>query len=149
MFFFPKVSRRGIPYPIVNPLGSIYYTNKISVPSLYWCCGYELPRISKSRRHLLYLPPTVKNILSNFQGLCGRHSWSRAFLRFGYLAAADVVVVMRLMGLVISAVTHHKVNVISAVPTGKPPNNIDDNLRTMTLSDALSTLHSLWDGQRL
>ena len=56
--FFCKVSRRGMPYPIVNPLGSIHYTSKISVPSLYWCWGYELPRISKSRRHLLY-----KNIL--------------------------------------------------------------------------------------
>ena len=44
-----------MPYPIVNPLGSIHYTSKISVPSLYWCSDYELPRISKSRRHLLYL----------------------------------------------------------------------------------------------
>ena len=26
----------------------------ISVPSLYWCSGYALPRMSKSRRHLLY-----------------------------------------------------------------------------------------------
>ena len=51
--FFCKVSRRGMPYPIVSPLGSIYYISKISVPSLYWCSGYELPRISKSRRHLL------------------------------------------------------------------------------------------------
>ena len=32
-----------MPYPIVNPLGSIHYTSKISVPSLYWCSGYELP----------------------------------------------------------------------------------------------------------
>ena len=52
--FFSRVSRRGMPYPIVNPLGSIHYISKISVPSLYWCSGYELPRISKSRRHLLY-----------------------------------------------------------------------------------------------
>ena len=35
-----------MPYPIVNPLGSIHYTNKIS--------AYVLPRISKSRRHLLW-----------------------------------------------------------------------------------------------
>ena len=33
--FFCKVSPRGTPYPIVNPLRSIYYTSKISVPSLY------------------------------------------------------------------------------------------------------------------
>ena len=32
-----------MPYPIVNPLESIHYTSKISVPSLYWCSGYELP----------------------------------------------------------------------------------------------------------
>ena len=52
--FFCKVSRRGMPYPIVNPLGTIHYISEISIPSLYWCSGYELPRISKSRRHLLY-----------------------------------------------------------------------------------------------
>ena len=34
-----------MPYPIVNPLRSIHYTSKISVPSLYWCSGYELPVI--------------------------------------------------------------------------------------------------------
>ena len=44
-----------MPYPIVNPLGFIHYTSKISAPSLNWYSGYEIPRISKSRRHLLYL----------------------------------------------------------------------------------------------
>ena len=32
-----------MPYPIVNPSGSIYYTSKISATSLYWYSGYELP----------------------------------------------------------------------------------------------------------
>ena len=41
-----------MPYPIVNPLGSIHYISKKSVPSLYWYSGYELPCISKSRRTL-------------------------------------------------------------------------------------------------
>ena len=44
-----------MPYPIVNLLESIHYISKISISSLYWCSGYELPCISKSRQHLLYL----------------------------------------------------------------------------------------------
>ena len=60
--FFCKVSPRGMPYLIVNPLGSIHYNSKISIPSLYWCLGYELPRISKSRRHLLYQRRNVSTL---------------------------------------------------------------------------------------
>ena len=68
--FFPHVSRRGMPHPIVNPLGSLDNTSKISVLSLNLCLGYKLPRISKSRRHLLYfcfiIIDTVCIIWSNF-----------------------------------------------------------------------------------
>ena len=54
-------------YPIVNPLGFIHNTIKISAPS-----GYELPRISKSR-HLLFIFELDQRWNAHQHG--GRSSW--------------------------------------------------------------------------
>ena len=43
-----------LPYPIVNPSGHKHYTHTISFHLYKWYLGYKGPRISKSRRHLLY-----------------------------------------------------------------------------------------------
>ena len=78
-YFFCQVNRRRMPYPIVNPLGSIHYTSKISVPSLYWCWGYELPRISKSRRHLLYIPIKHSTGFFSSGAVTERYLWGVSF----------------------------------------------------------------------
>ena len=64
-----------MPFPIVNPLGLIHYTSKISAPSLYWYSSYELPFISKSRQHLLYVPTFL-------------YSNSEMFIRFSLFFAS-------------------------------------------------------------
>ena len=70
-----------MPYPIVNPLGSMHYTSKISVPSLYWCSDYELPRTSKSRRHPL--------LLDNFQARGTAAQTVRQSRSFKFLSGLD------------------------------------------------------------
>ena len=71
-----------MPYLIVNPLGSIHYTSKISVPLLYWYSGYGLPRISKSRRHLLYVKHKIFLFYKNTFFVCNSTTPSESILTF-------------------------------------------------------------------
>ena len=67
--FFCKVNRRGMPYPIVNPLWFIHYTSKISAPSLNWYSGYEIPVFPSLDN--IYCTSALRLLVSPFQQVLG------------------------------------------------------------------------------